>query len=215
MRVIDLIPPDVQARRETGNRVRSWGRRLTLFAVVGAILLGGLFWLVEGRNSELAQLADKHGGLQERLQRAGSLLEERRRLARTHKAISLINTDRTAGWLLGILDSTMTPDTYLESVVVERCPPPDPETDIAEGDPCVGSMKVRGIAPGHKQVGHLIQELITLEAFSDVALMSSRDSTQPGHGDRVEFEIFCMLQGEGAVPESQGYGTLKAERLYE
>jgi hypothetical protein len=215
MRVIDLIPPDIQARRDSDNRVRAWGRRLALFAISGAIVLGGLFWFVKARNSELVSLAHKHGGLQESLQRAGSLLEERRRLARTHKAISLINTDRTAGWLLGILESTMTPDTYLESVVVERCPPQDPEVEIPEGDPCVGSMKVKGIAPGHKEVGHLIQELITLEAFSDVALISSRDSTQPGHGNQVEFEIFCMLQGEGAIPEAQGYGTLQAERLYE
>ena len=120
MKVIDLIPPDVHARRQTGNYVKIWARRLGLFALFGALALGGLYWLVDGRNSELLSLADRHGGLQQRLERAGSLLEERERLATSHQAISLITTNRNAGWLLGILESTMTPDTYLRTLVIER-----------------------------------------------------------------------------------------------
>ena len=75
-------------------------------------------------------------------------------------------------------------------------------------------MKLSGFAPGHKQVGHLIQELITLEAFSDVALVSARDTGQPGQGQKIQFEILCLLDGEGSIHSGQGYGTLQAERLY-
>ena len=38
MRAIDLIPPDVHARRETDNRVKNWARLLGLFALAAVLL---------------------------------------------------------------------------------------------------------------------------------------------------------------------------------
>lgn len=211
MRVIDLIPPDVHARRDEQQHVRHWARRLGLFALVAALAFGSLYWLVQGRKSELISLADRHDWLRERMQRAGSLLEERTRLASTQQAISLVSTDRTAGWLIGVLESTMPPEIYLRSLVIERCPPPDPAGKTLEGqDRCFGSMKFRGIAPNHGRVGLLIQKLITVGIFSEVALVSARDT-----GQQVEFEIICKVEGEGSMPAGRGYGKLRAERPYE
>jgi hypothetical protein len=104
----------------------------------------------------------------------------------------------------------MSPETYLESLVMERCPSTDPASEGIEEDPCFGSLKLRGMAADHRQVGLLIQRLITAEVFSEVALVSTRNA-----GRQVEFEILCRMEGEGSTPVGLGYGALQAERLYE
>jgi hypothetical protein len=216
MRNVDLIPADLTARREMNCQLRTWAIRLGVGAVTAALVYVGLCGLAEGRHNELLRLTGEYSSLQQRLQRAGDLLKERERLSQNREAIALIREGRTTVQLLGILEEALTPQSYLSYVRLERCPFQDPSpTTAEEQEHCSTRLTIRGLAPSHQEIGHIIRKLIVSQMFSDVALVSASDPADTDGDHKVEFEILCTLAGEGSTLGPERYGDLEAERIDE
>jgi hypothetical protein len=212
MRTIDLIPPDILARRETQSCIRRWAKRLVLSALVATVLYGGLCGLAAGRNAELLQLTDRYEALEESLHRAGGLLRERDLLAKNEEAIALIRGNQTAGWALEILGQTLTPDSYLSYLRIDHCPFYELEDgEDEEANPCLETLTIRGQAPGHQQVGQILHQLVTSGAFPEVALVSASETNAIPGQEKVDFEIFCAMTGGDTRSRAPRYGPLEAE----
>jgi len=213
---VDLLPPDVLTRREAEARLRVWARRLLVSGLAMGAAFVGLDRLEERHSSEAEKLIARYRQIERKLQHAGSLMEDRERIIAGREAVALLRGNTTAVRLLRVVDETFPPSSRLTSFDLERCPPGEKtEEGVEELDPCYATMTVRGLAPGHKEVGRIIRNMIASKAFSEVALVSSGYIEGPAGPREVEFEILCVLAGEGSSPQSERYGTLEAEAAYE
>ena len=195
MTSIDLVPPEAIRRRETRQRLRRWGTRLGTGFVVAVVVHVGLVQLAAGQRDELDRLTRKYSQLQEQLERAEGLLEQREELGRHREAISLIRADDTSGHYLDLLGGTLPPQSYLTTLALERCPPFEREArDRRDPQECQARLRLQGNAPGHEAVGQIIRGLVGRDEFKSVSLVSVSD---PLHGtagkDEVTFEILCVL----------------------
>jgi hypothetical protein len=194
---INLIPPDTVARLEGRRRIRRWAYRLAICGSLAFAVYIGLGMLTASQSAELQKLTGRYTELQGRLQFADSLLIERDQLERNQNAITLVRRNRTAAWLLEILGETLTPNSYLTLLKLDQCPYVDPEqrNNLKEGS-CTPSLDIRGFAPGHKEVGQIIRQLVSSDEFTEVNLVSIRDPVRPEKSLQVEFEIHCALGHE-------------------
>lgn len=90
MTVINLIPADVCAQREVRRCLRQWIVRLASSAALLALLYAGLLHMAALRNAELRRLTGRYAYLQEHLQSAERVLNERDALKQQYQAIALI-----------------------------------------------------------------------------------------------------------------------------
>ena len=200
MTAIDLVPPEAIARRETRRGLRRWAVRFSLSVILAAAVYGGLVSLAAGRDAELQALTGRYTALQDRLARAETLLKERSRLSLHREAIGLIRSERTAGWFLEVLGQTLTPESYLRSLTLNRCPYSDQEErDKKKKEPCGADLTLRGHAPGHEQVGQIIRGLVSTGHFKGVRLVSVTDPAKAGKRREVDFEIQCVLSAKDVV----------------
>jgi len=200
---IDLVPPDAIARRETRRRLRRWGVRLGVGVGAALAMHATLVGLARAQRSELDDLTHRYSTLLEHLRRADELLEQREDLERHREAISLIRRDRTAGHYLALLGASLTTDSYLESLSLERCPPFERDAAAPKtAETCDARLRIRGRAPGHEEVGRILRAMIARSEFRGVNLVSVTDPphTRGERPDEVTFEILCVLaevQGSG------------------
>jgi hypothetical protein len=228
MTSIDLIPPDTIARRDSRRRLRRWGFRLGFGTVLATTLHVALVELATGQHAELSQLTQRYTRLQEELERADGLLEKREELGRRREAISLIRGTRTAGHYLELLESTLTPESYLTTLVLERCPPFErDERDPTRQEACRARLRISGLAAEHAHVGRILREMIARDEFVKVGLVSvnelppepesrkksrkkSRTKPKP---PGVAFEILCVLAeeetGVNAVTDGPWKGAMR------
>jgi hypothetical protein len=193
---INLIPPQLLAQREARHLVRRWGVRLAATAIGLTLLYAALARVTADRLAEVDRATGRYTSLHDRLQSAGDLIQERNRLAERRAIIDLIRDDRTAGDFLTTLGSALTPDAYLSYLSLERCAGADSADEAVPGaQPCRSQLMLRGLAPGHQQVGETLRRLSETRMFSDVALVSIRDPLDPARAGEVEFEMLCDLGG--------------------
>jgi hypothetical protein len=196
---INLIPPQLLAQREARRLVRRWGARLAATALGLTLLYAALARITADRLGEVDRATGRYTSLQERLQSAGDLIQERDRLAERCAIIDLIRDERTAGEFLTTLGAALTPDAYLAYLSLERCAGADSSEAAAPGaQPCRSQLVLRGLAPGHRQIGETLRRLSETRVFRDVALVSIRDPLDPARAGEVEFEMLCNLDGEPA-----------------
>jgi Tfp pilus assembly protein PilN len=198
---IDLVPPEAIRRRDTRRRLHRWGSRLGTGLAVAIVVHVALVQLASGQKRELERLTRSYSHLQQQLQRAEGLLQQRENLGRHREAITLIRGDRSADRYLELLGATLTPDSYLDSLILDRCPPFEREArDPRKQQACEARLRIRGFAPGHEQVGHILRSLIARSEFRSVSLVSVTDPPRGDQSREVTFEILCVLA------ETQGIG---------
>lgn len=193
MTSINLIPPGVLAQREARKRLRQWAVRLGLTLTLLGPSYVALSRFATARQAEVRALTGRCALLQERLKGAEGLIQERDRLAQRRAVVEQMRDRQPTAQLLEILGQTLTPDSYLSLVSLERCEPPDPEE--REGnpqEPCWSTLRLRGRAPGNRQVGEIIRQLAASPVMQEVTLVSVSDPAQEGQ-TAVEFELLCAL----------------------
>jgi hypothetical protein len=196
---INLIPPQLLAQREARRLLRRWGARLATITLGLTLLYAALARVTADRLAEVDRATGRYTSLHERLQSAGDLVQERNRLAERRALIDLIRDDRTAGDFLTTLGSALTPDAYLAYLSLERCAGAESAAETEPGtEPCRSQLVLRGLAPGHQQVGETLRRLSETRVFSDVELVSIRDPLDPARAGEVEFEMSCTLDGAPA-----------------
>jgi Tfp pilus assembly protein PilN len=198
MKTLDLMPPETAIRREARRRVFNWARRLALGASLAGLLYACLGALASAQEAELTGLSREYSALNGRLQSAGGLLTERNRLTRNYEAISLLANERKTTDVLRTLGSALTPESYLSFLQIDRRAQDDTGQAETPSDPGGGTLRVRGFAPGHGQVGDFIKNLITSETFSEVRLVWTKDASADAAPSRVEFEVECSLKDPAA-----------------
>jgi len=188
---LNLIPPDLLARREARRLLRFWAWR------VGAsvLLLGGLFFLLNevaaDRFAEVEQISGRYDDLQGRLRSAEDLILERDRLAERRAVIDLIRDEHPADAFLFALGEALTPDSYLTFLELRRCAPAGEETGDA---PCRATLRIRGQAADHGRVGAILRGLGRAPRFADATLLSVHEPQRSGADRAVEFEITATLR---------------------
>jgi len=195
MTAINLIPPDVCARRDV-RRLRHWIVRLASSTVVVVLLYAGLVHMVALRNAELHRLTGRFAFLQEHIQSAERVLDERDALKQQYTAIALIRGHCTAGRYMELLGDALPPEGYLRALEIGS---PSKATSGQEGDAGIDEgpteLHIWGRAPAHQQVGHLMRQMTTSRDFGTVNLVSVSDLADPERGQEVEFEILCTPGG--------------------
>ncbi len=207
MRVIDLIPPDLAARRESRRLIRQWALRVGIAAALGAALYASLDLAVTRRNSELSGLTGRYDVMRHGLDRADALFAERDRIERRYEAISLVGADHKVAAIIAVLGAALTPDSHLGYLEINRCSLPDHDPAAQGGQGCRAYLKMRGWAPGNREVGEIIRHLITADGFSEVDLIWTRDVSGSGPATRVEFEIECSVDRRAGPPAPRDGGT--------
>jgi Tfp pilus assembly protein PilN len=190
MTVINLIPHEILRGRDVRRRLRAWGMRLVVTAMLLAAAYAGFDRLALGRSSEVHQLDGECLAMRQDLGSAGALIQERDRLLARRQTIAAIQDRVRTGALLSALGAALTARSYLTFLAVERCAPLAGDDDAAG---CRGRVQLRGRAPGHREVGRLIQQLEDSGAFSSVTLRTISDPLAAAGGG-VEFDLFCSLE---------------------
>ncbi|MBN1826700.1 MAG: PilN domain-containing protein [Candidatus Eisenbacteria bacterium] len=194
---IDLIPPETLTARGINRRLRVWGKRLGLLAVAATALLIGMVHAAAGEEARLLKLTGRYSLLQERVQRAESLIAERDRLARYREVIDRIRGDRTAVGYLVKMGETLTPDAYLSGMQMNLCPYNDSRIWGGLTDKgCSAHLRIEGLARGHREVGMVIRQMALSGEFGSVSLVSVLEKEGSSDGN-VEFEIVCALDPGG------------------
>ena len=192
---IDLVPPEWHAARTTRRTIRAWATRLGLVSLVGAGLYVGLVQLVAAGETDLRRLSGKYSSLQESLRHAEGLLVERERLQKHHEAIGVLSSDRPAVWFVASLGPALGPDCYLTSMDLQLC-----GTDVQRGKgdgKCLPTLRLKGRAPGHQQVGQTIRKLQATPRYQEVILVSIDEPKAAASEREVTFELICVLSAEG------------------
>ena len=196
MSMINLVPPPILAARAARRCLRRW--TLTLgFAV--ALLLPvyiALAHLAATRQAEVHRLTGQCSLLQQRLQGAEGLIQERDRLALRRAVVEQMSARDPAAGLLEMLDRALTPDSYLTVLTLERHDPPDVEASADQNTPAAttaSTLRLRGRAPGNQQVGEILRRLAAEPALREVMLVSATDPGSEVGPSQVEFELLCKL----------------------
>ncbi len=199
MTSINLVPGDLLARRDARCKLRSWVIRLLALIVVLAGAYGGLTHMAATQAAEVRQLAQRYARLQERIGSAETLIQERENLTRRRAATAQLRAGQTAAWFLDALGQALTPESYLSLVALERCPlviDEEQQPGTPGNQQCMASLRIRGRAPGHRQVGEILRRLSDLAGLDAVTLVSASEFTNEGGPSEVEFEVLCTLQAQ-------------------
>lgn len=193
MNRINLIPGEVLGRRRTQERLRRWGVLVGGTALVLTLLYAGVARVAAGRDAEVEAVSSRYTHLQQRLQYAQLLIQERDRLTHRQEAVRAIRDPLPAAMVLEILGSALTPDSYLTHVSLSRSTPIQSEKEEARTHPMLG---LHGRAPGHSQVAEIISSLSQAEGVRTVVLLSARDiAPREAQASEVEFQLQCLLMG--------------------
>lgn len=196
---VNLIPPDLLARREARRLQRLWGLRLAATLLLLGLFYFGLSRLATGQRAEVDRLAERYLALTERLTSAEERIRERNELAERRSAIGFIREEQTADDLIEALGAALTPETCLTTLALTRCSaavePAQPERGA---QPCRSQLALRGLAPTHQQVGEVLRRLGHQPVFAEVKLLSVSNPVEPVRGGGVEFEMLCLLAEEAA-----------------
>jgi hypothetical protein len=200
MTVINLIPPERLEQRESRRCLRTWALRLIAGFAILALAYGGLSHLAARPSEERERLANRHAHLQDRLQQAQNLIRERDRLSRARSAIGSIRESRPAGWFLEVMGEALTKEAYLVQFTLDRSRQDESAPSRSSDEERSATLRLRGRAPGHRQVGEILRRLATSGAFAEVDLVSA---TEPRRGSpstgEIEFELLCTLTEEGTA----------------
>jgi hypothetical protein len=180
MTIINLIPPDLLARREARQRLRYWMIRLASTAGGLALLYLALAGVAADRLTEVDRLTGRYDVLSGRLQSAENLIQERNRLAERRAVIELIHDDHAADELLEALGDAFPPETFLTYFSLQRCVPDAPNEE----------------RPAPASGDEVLHRLAGLPTFLNVMLVSVTDPVDPARPAGVEFEILCQLAEE-------------------
>ncbi|MFH1277603.1 MAG: hypothetical protein ABIK65_04415 [Candidatus Eisenbacteria bacterium] len=201
MTSIDLIPQETHTRREARRRLRAWGRRLALGAAAGAALYVGLVRMAESGNAELVRMSGRYATLQDRLRQAESLIAERDRLSEHRQAIQAIRRGPTMGSHLEAIGGSLPEECFLTRLDLDLCAQAGSKGWTGLGSaPCIATLRVRGTAPDHPEVGRIIRGMFDTGRFEEVALVSVDETPGRERAEGVEFEIFCTLTAGTGSP---------------
>jgi Tfp pilus assembly protein PilN len=196
MSMINLVPPSILAARAVRRCLQRWV--LTLGLTVALLLPAyiALVRLAAARQAEVHRLTGQCTLLQQRLQGAEGLIQERDRLALRRAVVERMSARDPAAGLLEMLERALTPDSYLTVLTLERRDPPDPDasTDAPPSAAAAAStLRLRGRAPGNQQVGEMLRRLAAEPALREVTLVSATDPGSEIGPSEVEFELLCTL----------------------
>ncbi len=183
MSTINLVPPERLARFEAVRCARLWARRLTSVIVLLAMIYGGLLYLSAGLEDEAERLRVTYLDLKETLNGAEDLIRERDRLDERRLAIRTVQEDRASAGLLELLAKALPLRSHLDFFSLSRA------------DDAVGTVRIRGRALGHQEVGVILSRLNAAGVFVDVRLVAVTEDHDAQSGDAVSFEIQCGLKG--------------------
>jgi len=162
-------------------------------AVVLTLLYAGVARVAAGRDAEVEAVSSRYTHLQQRLQYAQLLIQERDRLTHRQEAVRAIRDPLPAAMVLEILGSALTPDSYLTHLSLSRSTPIQSGKGEARTQP---SLRLHGRAPGHAQVAEIISSLSRAEGVHTVVLLSARDiAPREAQASEVEFQLQCLLMG--------------------
>jgi Tfp pilus assembly protein PilN len=199
MSPINLVPSAVLEARAVRSRLRHWLTRLGLIVALLAPLQFGLAHLAAGRQAEVRVLTGRYALLQQRLAGAQSLIQERDSLATRRSVVEQMRGAEPASEYLEILGRALTPDSYLTLLSLERCDPRAANpADTGEGprEAQRSTLRLRGRAPGNRQVGEILRRLADEKGLREVTLVSVSDPGVLQGPPEVEFEIVCVMAGE-------------------
>jgi hypothetical protein len=204
MSPINLVPSPILAKREARRRLRRWIATLGLAVAVLAPAYGVLARLAAARQAEVRRLTGQCVLMQQRLQGAEGLIQERDRLALRRAAVGRMSAGEPAAEILAMLGRALTPDSYLTVLSMERCDPVDAEEIEGPAGPqeaCQPVLRLRGRAAGNRQVGEILRRLGTEPVLREVTLVSATDPGAESGPPEIEFELLCVLAG-GARPDA-------------
>jgi Tfp pilus assembly protein PilN len=194
MTVINLIPAEAVLIRQARIRFRRLCVRLAASVIAAALLYAGITRVVTLRQAELRRLQARHAVLQEQLQSAERVLAERDFLSRKYTAIHVLQGHRKAGWFLDLLAEMLPPDCYLENLEIgsgDRSGA-GAEGQAAPEDTLSAELRIVGHARDHQEVGQLMGQMLAVDCWADVNLVSVTDVADAEQGSRVDFEIRCL-----------------------
>jgi Tfp pilus assembly protein PilN len=202
MSMINLVPPPILAERAARRCRQRWILTLGLTAAVLLPAYIALVHVAATRQAEVRRLTGQCSLLQQRLQGAEGLIQERDRLALRRAVVERMSARDPAAGLLEMLERALTPESYLTVLTLERRDPPDPEESTGENPPAaaaVSTLRLRGHAPGNQQVGEILRRLAAEPTLHEVKLVSATDPGSEIGPSEVEFELLCTL-ADGARP---------------
>jgi hypothetical protein len=210
MSPINLVPAAILERRAIRRRVRIWAIRLGVTIAVMAPLYLGLWRMAGARQTEVRRLTGHYALLQQRLTGAQGLIVERDSLATRRGVVERMRAGEPTSAYLEILGRALTPDSYLTVLSLERCDPagdaPRSETEDAPKQECRSALRLRGRAPGNRQVGEILRGLAAAPELSEVTLVGTTDPGVAEGPPEVEFEIWCTLADDRAPAAAVGVG---------
>lgn len=196
MSAINLVPPAILAARAARRCRQRW---VLILGLTVALLLPAYLALARvaaARQAEVRRLTGQCTLLQQRLQGAEGLIQERDRLALRRTVVEQMSARDPAAGLLEMLERALPPDSYLTLLTLERRDPPDPEPETdARPAAAAATLRVRGRAPGNQQVGEILRRLATEPVLREVMLVSATDPGAELGPSEVEFELLCTLAG--------------------
>jgi hypothetical protein len=202
MSPINLVPAAILERRAVRRRVRIWAMRLGVTLAVMAPLYLGLWRMAGARQTEVRRLTGHYALLQQRLTGAQGLILERDSLATRRGVVERMRAGEPVSAYLEILGRALTPDSYLTVLSLERCDPsaePRGETEDAAKPECRSALRLRGRAPGNRQVGEILRRLADAPELREVTLVGTTDPGVAEGPAEVEFEIWCTLADDRAA----------------
>jgi len=195
MSMINLVPPSILAARAPRRCLQRWA--LTLGLAVALLLPAyvALVRLAAARQAEVRRLTGQCSLLQQRLQGAEGLIQERDRLALRRAVVEQMSARDPAAGLFEMIERALTPDSYLTAFTLERRDPPDPEasSDAPSETVVASTLRLHGRAAGNQQVGEILRRLATEPALREVMLVSATDPGSEVGPSEVEFELLCTL----------------------
>jgi hypothetical protein len=193
MTVINLVPSGVLLERESRRALRSWSVRLAACALVLGGAYVGILRVAGGPSAEVRRLSERMEQLQVRFRGAEGLIGERDRLDRRLQAIESISEAEPAGWFLELVGHSLTRESYLNYLELERCLVEDEKSGRGRKDECVPTLTLRGYAPGHSEVGEVLRALKESGAFRDVTLASVSELPGEALQRDVRFHLACRV----------------------
>jgi Tfp pilus assembly protein PilN len=196
MSPINLVPATILAQREARRRLRRWIATLGLAVAVLTPAYVVLARFAAARQAEVRRVTGQCVLLQQRLQGAEGLIQERDRLALRRTAVGRMSTGEPAAEILAMLGRALTPDSYLTVLSMERCEPVDTEENQEPTEPreaCQPVLHLRGRAAGNRQVGEILRRLGAEPVLREVTLVSATDPGAELGPSEIEFELLCVL----------------------